>query len=216
MKRKVTALTAQQRNPRRVNVYLDDEFAFGLERVTAAWLQIGQELSEEKVAELQAKDAVELACQQALKLINHRPRSEAEIRRNLERHKVSDEIITEALEHLRRNELVDDARFAQTWVENRSDFRPRSRKALRMEMHQRGLDDVAISQALSDVNDEDLAYRAALKHSRRLREAEWPDFRQKLTDFLIRRGFAYSTAASIVKRIWDERTSGDIELNIER
>jgi len=114
------------------------------------------------------------------------------------------------LERLRRSELVNDPRFAQAWVENRSEFRPRSRKALRMEMRQRGLDDAAISQALSDVNDEDLAYRAALKHSRRLRETEWPDFRRKLTDFLVRRGFDYSTVASVVKRIWDERTSGDI------
>ena len=49
MGRKITALKAQKRNSQRINVYLDDEFAFGLSRFAAAWLQIGQELSPKKL-----------------------------------------------------------------------------------------------------------------------------------------------------------------------
>jgi hypothetical protein len=32
-----------------VNVYLDGEFAFGLSGIVAAWLKVGQEISEEKI-----------------------------------------------------------------------------------------------------------------------------------------------------------------------
>jgi hypothetical protein len=46
MTREVTALKAQKKNPNRINVYLDGEFAFGLARIVAAWLTIGQHLSE--------------------------------------------------------------------------------------------------------------------------------------------------------------------------
>ena len=86
MERKITALQAQKRNPQRVNVYLDGEFAFGLSRITAAWLQIGQVLSEEKIVELQAADEIEVAYQKALHYLSFRTRSEDEVRKNLRKN----------------------------------------------------------------------------------------------------------------------------------
>ena len=62
--KKITAIVVQKRSPNRVNIYLDGEFAFGLARIVAAWLRTGQELSEEKIEQLQAEEArerVELA-----------------------------------------------------------------------------------------------------------------------------------------------------------
>ena len=57
--KKITALQVQKRNPNRVNIHLDGEFAFGVARIVAAWLRIGQELSEEKIGQLQAEDGRE-------------------------------------------------------------------------------------------------------------------------------------------------------------
>jgi len=51
--KKITALEAQKKNPNRVNVHLDGEFAFGLARITAAWLKIGDVLTDERIAQLQ-------------------------------------------------------------------------------------------------------------------------------------------------------------------
>src|SRR5512136_2662216 len=118
MVKKITALKIQLRNPRRVNVFLDGEFAFGLERVAAAWLKIGQELSDEKIAQLQAEDEGEKAYQHALKLFNYRPRAEAEVRKKLEQRGVAETTIAEVLERLRRSGLIDDARFARDWADN--------------------------------------------------------------------------------------------------
>ncbi len=211
MGRIITALKVQQRNPRRVNVYLDGEFAIGLERVTAAWLKIGQEISEEKIAQLQAEDEGDKAYQHALKLFSYRPRAEAEVRKKLETRGVAESMITEVLERLRRSGLIDDARFARDWADNRSEFRPRSRRALEMEMRQRGLDNESITQAVADLDDDLLAYQAALKHSRRLNGLEWQFFRQKLTGFLARRGFSYEVIAPAVKRVWDENHTPKLE-----
>ena len=55
-KNKITRLAVQKKNPKRVNVYLDDSFAFGLFRETAAWLEKGQILSDEKIKELLETD----------------------------------------------------------------------------------------------------------------------------------------------------------------
>ena len=123
MAHKVTALTPQKRNRQRVNVYLDGEFAFGLQRIVAAWLQVGQEISDEKIAQLQAGDALEVAYQRAIRLLGYRPRTEQEIRQNLGQHGIAEESIDVVVNRLLKSGLVDDTRFAQNWIENRSETR---------------------------------------------------------------------------------------------
>ncbi|HSM72827.1 MAG TPA: RecX family transcriptional regulator, partial [Anaerolineales bacterium] len=207
--KKITAIVSQKKNPNRVNIHLDGEFAFGLARITAAWLRTGQELEEEKIEQLQAEDAKERALQLALRFLSYRARSESEIRRNLKKHKIPDVVIEETLGRLRRDGLVDDGQFAQAWVENRSTFRPRSRRMLAVELRQKGLDDEAIQSALQDVDDEALAYEAAQKRAPRFKDLEWIEFRKKLTGFLARRGFPYPVAAETVSRIWSEMHTED-------
>jgi regulatory protein len=202
--KKITALTAQKRDPNRVNVYLDGEFAFGLARIIAAWLKVGDGLDDAKIQTLQAEDAKERALQQALLFLSYRARSEAEIRKNLRKHEIPEELIAQTVERLRRDGLVNDGQFAQAWVENRSAFRPRSRRMLALEMRQKGIDEEAIASALHAADDETLAYEAAKKKVARFTNLEWQDYRKKLSEFLARRGFSYSVIAPVVTKIWNE------------
>ena len=202
--RKITAIQVQKKNPNRVNIHLDGEYAFGLARIVAAWLQVGQTLDEEKIARLQTEDAQERAMQQALLFLSYRARSEKEIRQNLSKHEIPEAIIEETIEKLRENGFADDKKFANAWVENRSTFRPRGRRALTLELRQKGIDDSTIESALEGIDEEALAYEASLKKARKLRVQEWSEFRKKMSDFLARRGFSYSVIAPIVSRLWDE------------
>lgn len=202
--KKITALVVQKRNPNRVNLYLDGEYAFGLARIVAAWLKVGAELDERKVEQLQAEDARERALQQALLFLSYRSRSESEIRQNLRKHEIPETVIDETLERLKRDGLANDNEFAQAWVENRSTFRPRSRRILAMELRQKGLDNESVHSALQNVDDEPLAYEAAQKRATRFKELEWSEFRKKLSEFLARRGFSYAVIAPVVTRIWNE------------
>ncbi|MBK9927988.1 MAG: RecX family transcriptional regulator [Anaerolineales bacterium] len=202
--RKITAIEVQKKRSNRVNIYLDGEFAFGLERITAAWLRVGQELEEKKIEQLQAEDARERAFQQALLFLSYRARSESEIRKNLQKHEIPESVIEETIERLRKDGLANDNQFARAWVENRSTFRPRSRRMMAMELRQKGLDDESTKSALEDVNDEALAYEAAQKRAPRFKSLEWNEFRTKLSGFLARRGFSYSVIAPVVTRIWNE------------
>jgi regulatory protein len=203
MSRRITALSAQKRNPQRVNVFLDGEFAFGLARIVAAWLQVGQELPDERIADLLTEDDYETASQQALGLLNYRPRSAAEIRQKLERHNYRPETLDRVLERLRQAGLVNDVGFARSWVENRSEFRPRSRRALAYELRRRGLDEQTITSTLETVNEEQMAEQAALKKARQLQSLNWKDFRQKMFSFLSQRGFDYEISSQVIARAWE-------------
>lgn len=213
--KKITAISVQKKNPNRVNIYLDGEYAFGVARITAAWLKNGDELSDEKISKLLAEDAREWAYQQALLYLSYRARSEKEIRQNLRKHEMPEEVIEETIERLRKAGLANDNEFAQAWVENRSTFRPRSRRALAMELRQKGLDDETVHSAVSGVDEEALAYEAAQKRLGRLKGLEWNEFRKKLSEFLARRGFPYSVIAPIVTRLWSEVHMDDQAKNFE-
>lgn len=202
--RKITAIEVQKRSPNRVNVYLDGEYAFGVARIVAAWLRVGQELDEKKIEQLQAEDTREWALQQALLFLSYRARSEAEIRQNLRKHEIPEAMIDQTLDRLRQDGFANDNQFAKAWVENRSAFRPRSRRLLAMELRQKGLGDDSVKSALESVDDEALAYEAAQKRAARYKDLEWNDFRKKLSDFLARRGFSYSVTSAVVTRIWNE------------
>ncbi len=202
--RRITAIEVQKKNPNRVSIYLDDQFAFGLARIVAAWLKVGQTLSEEKITALQTEDEREVAVQKALNYLSYRPRSSKEIRDNLHKHEFSDAVIESTLERLQRAGLVNDIDFARAWVENRSTFRPRSRRALAMELRQKGLSDETIRETLTTgVDEHALALQAAQKYVRKLDGLDWIEFRKKLSGFLGRRGFSYGVLAPVVREVWD-------------
>jgi len=202
--RRISAIKLQKRNHQRVNVYLDGEYAFGLAHIVAAWLSVGTELSDEKIAQLQAEDQRETAYQSALNLINFRPRTEVEIRQNLRRKKMEDEIIQYVVERLKDNGLIDDAGFAKIWVENRVELRPRSRRALAFELKQHGLDSALIEQTLGNVDDSTMAHQAAQRQAPKIKNLEWREFRLKLLRYLAQRGFAYEVSAEATRRVWEE------------
>jgi regulatory protein len=214
MSRKITAIEAQKKHPNRVNLYLDDQFVFGLSRLVAAWLSVGQILSEEKIAALQTEEARETAMQQALLFLGYRPRSVQEVRANLEKHEIPEAVIVATLERLQENGLLNDQAFAQAWVENRNEFRPRSRRALALELRRKGLTDEIVQEVLTEHVDETaLALQAGQKQARRMSGLDWTAFRQKLGGFLGRRGFSYAVIAPVLRQVWQELHPGDSQTN---
>jgi regulatory protein len=209
MSPRITAIEPQMKNPQRVNIYLDGVFSFGLAGMLAAWLKVGQELGEEKIARLKAEDEGEVTYQKALHFLSYRPRSTMEVRQNLLHRGISEPLVDVTMDRLQEAGLVNDEAFARAWVENRNTFRPRGKPALRMELRRKGLNDEVIQSVLGALQEDNLALEAARKYVRRLTGLEWPEFRQKLGGFLTRRGFSYATIAPVVSEVWKEIQAAD-------
>jgi regulatory protein len=203
--RTITAIEVQKKNPNRVNIYLDDQFAFGLNRIVAVWMKAGQQLSDEKIATLQEADAREMAMQKALHFLGYRPRSVEEVRKNLQKHEIPAGVIEDTLNRLEQENLLGDGNFAREWVENRSAFRPKGKRALAMELRQKGLADAVIQDVLDEnIDEEALALKAAQKYARKLKGLEWAEFRQKLSGFLGRRSFGFDVIIPVTRQVWEE------------
>jgi len=202
----VTAIKAQKRNKDRVNIYLDGEYSFSVKMIVAASLQRGDYLADEEIKELQMQDAFQKAYDRALNYLAYRPRSSAEVSRYLAGKRVPSQVGEEVLQRLSAAGLLDDLAFARYWVENRETFRPRGRRLLRQELRQKGVDYELIAEALGEVDEEESAYQAALRQARKYAGLDDGLFRQRMHNFLRRRGFSYEVVRETIPRLLQQRS----------
>ena len=204
MSGKITSMEVQERNTGRVNIYIDNEFAFGLNLIDAASLHKGQVLSDAEIATLKAGDEVSRLLDKALRFLAHRPRSIAEVRRNLQQRNTPASFIDEVIERLQSLNYVNDLEFARYWMRNREEFNPRGERALRYELRQKGIDNATIDTVLADVDAEASAYRAAQKKVYTLRGKDRETIWKQLGGFLARRGFDYEVVRAVIDRVINE------------
>ena len=206
MEKVITAIEAQKRNRQRVNVSLDGEFAFSLDRLTAAWLKSGRKLTAEEINRLQEQDDAESAHTRALHLLSFRSRSVQEMRDYLTRKGCSPELSSAVLVRLEEEGYLNDTRFCREWVENRSTFRPRGVSLIKAELRQKGIANETIESTLAqaDLQESELALKAARRVAGRYAALPQETFRLRLGAFLQRRGFSYGVVSSALNRIWNE------------
>lgn len=205
----ITALERQVRDSERFNVFIDGEFAVGVSLRTVAdeGLYVGKPIDAAAWDRLVGCEERDRALQAALRLLEVRPRSTAELRERLRRKQIASPAIEAALERLTTLGLLDDAAFARFWVENRLTYRPRGTRALRTELRQKGVDPAIIGTTLDEVGQLEAESARALELAQQVlqRYAAAPDyqtFARRLGGYLLRRGFAYPTIKPIVTRLW--------------
>lgn len=199
----ITAIEPQRRG-RRLNVYVGGEFALALEPETLAdsRLAVGSAVAENQLMELAAEDTRRRAFLIALRLLAYRPRTEQEIRTRLLRRGLAPDVVAAAIEKLRGYGYVDDAAFARFWVESRANGSPRGERLVRRELRSKGVAVETATAATADLEDGDAARQAAQKKARSLRGLDYPQFRNRLTGYLQRRGFGYDVIRPIIQEMW--------------
>lgn len=204
MEKEITAIEAQKRTRNRLNIFLDGTYAFSLDRLTAAWLKPGRKLSENEIQTLQAKDAMESAYTRTLHFLSYRARSAQELDAYLQGKGFEEPSRLAVLERLKNEGYLDDARFSADWVENRCEFRPRSQTLLRTELRHKGIPEDTIDATFekAQLDDAQLAEEAAKKAARRYAGLEWEDFRKRLGNYLLRRGFSFADARQASSKLW--------------
>ncbi len=198
----ITRLQMQRGGRARVNLHLDGEYAFSLALDLAAGLRRGQQLDAEAIADLRREDAYRRALDAAMHYLAHRPRSRREVWDRLREKDFEEPAIERACARLEELDLLDDARFAEWWVSNRLQHRPRGARALRSELMQRGLPDPIIRQVTADIDETGLARQLALSRAERHRGQDRRLFERRLGSWLQRRGFGWEAVREALAAAW--------------
>lgn len=183
----ISRLLAGKKNSGRINLYLDGEFAFALslDEVVKNGLKKGLELTEDQVEALKKNDDLNWAYTKILNYLSFRPRTEFEVRARLKKYDVTEVAnVDRIINKLKANNYLSDLDFAKWFVGSRMGNRPRSKQHLSAELRAKGVDSAVINQVLSTI-DETGPLEALIPKKSTLS-------RDKLIQFLLRRGFNYA------------------------
>ena len=199
---KITDIKQQVKSPERYSIFMDGKFSFGLSEsaLMASTLKVGKEITPGELAELKDTARSDKAYGQALGLIARRKRSEWEIRDYLKRKEYEPELIESLVERLYKSRWLDDAAFAQMWVENRRLLKSTSARRIAQELKAKRVSDDVIAHALAqDETDENDVLRDLVERKQKQTRYQDP---QKLMAYLIRQGYNY---ADVKQAISDSR-----------
>lgn len=209
---KITSISAQIRNPDRVNISVDGEYRFSLDisQVTDLGVKVGRELSEEDLAEFETESQFGKLYARALEYSLMRPHSVREVRDYLWRKTrdrrgkegkmiqgYSPTLAERVLAKLQQKSYVNDEQFAKWWVESRNVVKGTSLRKLSAELRAKGVSGEIIEATLSESGREDGDELAKVVAKKR---ARYPDD-QKFMQYLARQGFDYESIKQALRPI---------------
>jgi regulatory protein len=140
------------------------------------------------------------------------PRTRSELQTDLLRRGIPPEVADRVLDRFTEVGLIDDAAFAQGWVEARQRTRGAARSVLRQELRAKGVDDDDSREALEGIDDEaerDRALRLAQTKARSLTRLEPSVRTRRLVSLLMRRGYRQAVALSVAREVLGESSDDD-------
>jgi len=157
-------------------------------------------------------DDPSLVLEAALRFLEARQRSAAEVRRRLLLNGYRQDLVEGAIQRLTELAMLDDAAFARSWVESRDRARPRGERVLRRELALKGVDrdvvddvieerdsEAAAEQAGGQTPDEQAARRLLARNERALARVADPRARRRRAYALLaRNGFDSETAVAAI------------------
>ncbi|MDR2988209.1 MAG: recombination regulator RecX [Nocardiopsaceae bacterium] len=144
-----------------------------------------------------------------LRQLTAAPRTRAQLAQTLRRRGVPDDAAEAVLSRFTEVGLIDDAMFANAWVESRHHGRGLGRRALAAELNQRGVDREDIREAVAKLSPEtELATARALVERRLSSTASLPaQVRvRRLVGMLARKGYPAGLAFRVVREAVDQET----------
>lgn len=145
---------------------------------------------------------VEHLLERLLRFTSFRPRSEYEIKCWLLRKKISEKDSETAIKQLKTAGVINDESFSLWWVDQRSTFRPKARRALVFELVKKGVNKTLAEEVVGkgEASDEDLAFQLIEKKKRLWEKLDAETRKKKIINLLASRGFGWE----VIKRLSKE------------
>jgi regulatory protein len=199
-----------QKNNKRVNVYLDYKFAFGidLDNLVKFGIKIEKNFTQEEIDKIVHQAEFQKTFDKILRFAMTRPRSTKEVHQWFRRKEVADSMHPKLIERLQKLDLLDDTKFVEWWVRQRTEFKKKGKIALIQELRQKGIDKSIIDEVLqeSGIDEVKLAKETLEKYQYKWERYEGYEKKQKMTEFLLRRGFSWEIVRRTIE-VADELNS---------
>lgn len=189
---KITDIKQQDKRHNRYSIYVDGKYSFSLSEheLMLQGLRINQEFNQQELEKVKDTATEDKAYMRALDLLARRSRSVWEMEQYLKRKGYEYNTVVKILNKLSKRGLLDDKKFATSWVANRRLLKPVSKRRLSQELQQKNISKDIISTVLKEDEASEQDVLADLIERKR-RQTRYQDD-EKLIAYLLRQGFNYS------------------------
>lgn len=201
---KITKIKSQK-NKDRVNIYLDDEFAFGLSLEIAYKYSLKKDMiiDNEFIEDVLKSEEQNKANNYATKYLSLKWRTEKEIRDKMIKKGFDEKVINETIVYLKKYDFIDDERFAETYAEEKVRLKKLGGYRIKRELLNKGVDETIADEVIEKYSDDE--YERALELGNKKIKSYKNDDRnakyRKLGGYLQRRGYSYACVSKVLKEL---------------
>ena len=146
----------------------------------------------------------------SLRFLSYRPRSEKEVLDYLKKKKIDEPSIILIINKLKSHNFLNDLDFSKFWIEKRLKIKPKAYRIIVLELKQKGISQEIIEKAselFDSKNEMDIKSAIELieRRARIYQNLPKDKAKEKLMNYLARRGFSYDTIKKAMRDI-DEKT----------
>ena len=117
------------------------------------------------------------------------------------------QFIENAIVKLKKQKYIDDEAYSEAFINNKVNISKDGKRKIKEALYNKGIDKQIIDEKLQEVTEEDEIKRACLLGAKKLRTIKEEDIlkkRIKLANYLINKGFEYSSVKKAVSKLFDK------------
>lgn len=204
----------EQKNKKRVNIFVDDAFFCGLNKETAVifHFKVGNEVDEELIKDAIFDSEVKSAVEKANDYIGIKMCSKHELYEKLLKKGYEKGVIMMAIQKLEEYHYVDDNLFAKLFIEQNKHY---SKKMLENKLKQKGISSDIISENISDYgeNDEFLLCKTQMEKYAKNKDLSKERAVQNMFASFARKGFSFENIKKAIRVVLSENFDENDFLN---
>lgn len=198
----ITKLEVQKKNTKRCSVFINEEFAFGIDidAIGIYNIQKGNQYTEDEYEELLKALQYEKSKFAALRYVGYSPRTIKETTQKLHTFEYDEIIITKTIDFLKSYGYLNDMEYAKNFIRNRIQQKNHGRHKITYDLMHRGIDKNISQPILETYEDEE--YEGALTlYNKKTKGREIKDHKEKakITRYLHGRGYPFEIIRAVIE-----------------
>lgn len=205
---KVTKIEVQKNNKERVNIYVDNKYAFAafIDTIINEGIVKGLELNSEIINKINCEERIKKCKNDAIKTVEKSYKTEKEVIDKLKSKEYTEKEINYAINFLKEYKFIDDMSYAKSYIKSKTNNSGKNK--IRYALKRKGISDEIINETLNSINEnEELESAMEVGYKKYTsiikRESDKYKIKNKLCAFLAGRGYDFQTAIKAVNKIME-------------
>lgn len=152
----ITKIEKQKKDKNRSSVFIDDNFAFGIDDfdLFKLKLKVGLTISESQLSNIKETILFTSAKEYSIELISHFRYTEKTMYEKLKNREYDEETILKTLDFLKNYDFINDYEYAKSYINDALNFKKSGFKKIRYELMQKGINNEIINKVMSEFDVE--------------------------------------------------------------